>query len=118
MRFLFFILIFYSFSVLAETYSCKYSELNTIKTITFDRVTHSHFEQCQKGTCNKKKYPVIYADKDNLIFGDIDLNEEKETDMFSLVIIDKKTNLFTIAKISLPKKNINNEYINGKCILK
>ena len=107
----------YSFSVAAENYYCNYNEFETNKIIIFDRVTHSHFKICDKEICNKNRYMVIYANRDNLIFGNIDLKEEKESGGFQLIMIDKRTLLFTAAKISLPNSNIKNKFINGKCVL-
>ena len=115
---LFFIfLVCYSFSVNSERYSCKYNEFETIKNITFDRVTHSHFKICNSENCYKNRFEVIFADKKNLIFGNIISKDKIESDGFQLVIIDKKTNLFSIRKISLQNNNIKNELINGKCVL-
>ena len=106
-----------SFPLVAEIFSCNYNELENNKVIIFDRVTHSLFKICHKESCDKNRYIVIYADEANLIFGNIDLNEEKEPGGFQLVMIDKKTKLFTAAKISLPKSNIKNKFIKGECTL-
>ena len=57
-KIIFFILIFPTF-VFAETYSCKYKELNQIKYINFDRITHSHFTRCNQDECNKQKNIII-----------------------------------------------------------
>ena len=115
---LFFIfLVCYSFSVNSERYSCKYNEFETIKNITFDRVTHSHFKMCDNKNCDKNRFVVMYADEDNLIFGNIILKKETESEGFQIFIIDKSTNLFTAAKIGLPKKNVSNEFIKGECVL-
>ena len=62
-KIIFFILIFPTF-VFAETYSCKYKELNQIKYINFDRITHSHFTRCIQDECNKQKYSVIFANNE------------------------------------------------------
>ena len=63
---LFFIfLVCYSFSVNSERYSCKYNEFETIKNITFDRVTHSHFKMCDNKNCDKNRFEVIYVDSKN-----------------------------------------------------
>ena len=35
-----------SFNLFAENYSCEYKELDKLKKITLDRVTHSHFKKC------------------------------------------------------------------------
>ena len=110
-------ILLYSSSLVAETYSCNYSEIETNKTITFERVTHSHFKICDKENCDNKRYLVIYSDKNNLIFGNINLKEEKELDEFQLVLIDKQVNSFTVAKISLPNSNIKNTFINAECSL-
>ena len=59
--------LFYSFSVLAETYSCKYNEFGSTKIIIFDRVTHSHFKMCDNKNCDKNRFVVMYADEDNLM---------------------------------------------------
>ena len=108
---------FYPFTALAEIYSCKYNEFGSTKIITFDRVTHSHFKICNNGNCDKNRYEVIFADKKNLVFGNIILTEKTESDRFKLIIIDKINNLFTVNKISLPNNNINNEFIKGECKL-
>ena len=109
--------LFCSFSALAEIYSCKYNEFGSTKTITFDRVTHSHFKICNSENCNKNRYEVIFADEKNLVFGNIILKEKTESDRFYLIIIDKRANLFTAGKISLPNNNIDNEFVNGECAL-
>ena len=106
-----------SFQAIAETFSCNYSELKSIKTISFDRVNHSLFKICHNESCDKNRYTVIYADEENLIFGNIDLKEEKESDGFQLIKIDKKTKLFIASKINLPKNNIKNKFIKGECVL-
>ena len=108
---------FYSFPTLAEIYFCKYNEFGSTKTVTFDRITHSHFKICNSENCDKNRYEVIYADAKNLIFGNMILKEKTESDQFQLVIIDKETNLFTASKISFPNSNINNEFVKGKCAL-
>ena len=111
------VIFLYSFTAAAEIYSCTYSEFETNKIITFDRVTHSHFKICDRESCDKNRYMVIYSDKDYLIFLNIDLKEKKESGGFRLFIIDKITNVFTATKISLPKNNIKNKFIKGKCVL-
>ena len=83
--------------VFAETYSCKYEELSQIKYINFDRTTHSHFTRCIQDKCSEYKYSVIFANNDNLIIGDKDENKES----YFLFIINKNTNSFTAANISL-----------------
>ena len=115
--FLIFVFLFYPFTALAEIYSCKYNEFGSTKIITFDRVTHSHFKICNNGNCDKNRYEVIFADKKNLVFGNIILTEKTESDRFKLIIIDKRNNLFTASKISLPNSNTNNEFIKGECKL-
>ena len=114
---LFFIYLLSSFSTLAEMYSCKYNELSNTKIITFDRITHSHFKKCNSESCDKNRYEVIYADENNLIFGNIILKKQKESSGFQLILIDKQSNSFTAAKIGLPQSNINNEFVKGKCTL-
>ena len=109
--------LFCSFSALAEIYSCKYNEFGSAKIITFDRVTHSHFKICDNKICDKNRYEVIYVDEKNLIFGNIILKEQKESNRFQLVIIDKRSNLFTAAKINLPNSNIKNDFFKGECTL-
>tara|TARA_Y100001970_G_scaffold211007_1_gene257526 strand:- start:291 stop:650 length:360 start_codon:yes stop_codon:yes gene_type:complete len=106
----------YSFSVAAENYYCNYNEFETNKIIIFDRVTHSHFKICDEKSCDKNRYVVIYADEDNLIFGNVDFKKEMEKRRFELIMIDKREKLFTAAKISLPKSNIKNEFIKGQCV--
>ena len=106
----------YSFSVAAENYYCNYNEFETNKIIIFDRVTHSHFKICDEDSCDKNRYVVIYADEDNLIFGNVNFNKEMKKSRFELVMIDKREKLFTAAKISLPKNNNKNEFIKGECV--
>ena len=109
-KIIFFILIFPTF-VFAETYSCKYKELNQIKYINFDRITHSHFTRCNQDECNKQKYSVIFANNDNLIIGNI----EEQAENFFLFIINKNTNLFSAANINLPYAE-QNKYFSGICV--
>ena len=115
--FLTFIIFLWPFSALAEMYYCTYNQFETTKIITFDRVTHSHFKTCNSESCDKNRYAVIYADENNLIFGNIVLTEEVSSDGFQLFIIDKRTNSFNAAKISLPTRKINNQFIKGECIV-
>ena len=99
-----------SSNVFGETYICNYEELNQIKKITLDRVTHSHFKKCLQNNCDNKKYSVIFANNDSLIISDI----EKNAEHFFIFIINKNTNFISAANINLhyPKKNNN---FNGIC---
>ncbi len=112
MRILYFILIIIiSTNSSAELYICEYKELNKIKNISFDRVTHSHFKKCSQNHCDEKKYSVVFANNDNLIIG----NVTKKNEAFLLFIIDKNTNLFSAANIKFPYSDIENEYFRGNC---
>ena len=105
-------IIIVSFNVFAETYSCKYKQVNQIKKFNLDRITHSHFIKCIQNQCEDQKYSVIFADSNNLIIGDIVDNNEN----FFLFILDKKTNLFSGANIKLPNKDAENIFFKGKCL--
>ena len=108
--YLFFVIIFSPY-VFAETYICDYEELNKIKKITLERVTHSHFKKCVQDKCDKKKYSVIFANNDSLIISDIEENAEN----FFLFIINKNTNFFSAANINLPYSK-KNKYFSGICL--
>ena len=110
-KIIFFILIFPTF-VFAETYSCKYKELNQIKYINFDRITHSHFTRCNQDECNKQKYSVIFANNESLVIGDMEKNKKS----YFLFIIDKNTNSFSAANINFPHYKKENTYFNGDCV--
>ena len=113
MRILYIILfIIISTNSFAELYTCEYKKLNQIKNISFDRVSHSHFQKCTQDKCDEKKYSVVFANNDHLIIGDV---IEKEDSSFLLFIINKNTNLFSAANIKFPYSDIDNEYFTGKC---
>ena len=114
MKILFFFILIFPFFVFAETYSCKYEELNQIKYINFDRTTHSHFKRCNQDKCSKQKYSVIFANNDSLIIGDM----EKNKNSYFLFIIDKNTNSFSAANINFPHYEKENTYFNGECVKK
>ena len=107
MKVLFFFIIILPSFVFAETYSCKYEELNQIKYINFDRITHSHFTRCTQDECNKKKYSVIFANNDSLIIGDMEKNKKS----YFLFIIDKNTNSFSAANIKSPSFSLSSSSI-------
>ena len=107
--FVFFILII-SPHLFGETYICNYEELNQIKKITLDRVTHSHFKKCVQNNCDNKKYSVVFANNDSLIIGDIEENSQH----FFIFIINKNTNFFSAANINLPYPEENYNF-NGIC---
>ena len=112
MKILYFLLIIpLSSFVFAENYICNYEELNKMKKFTLDRVTHSHFKKCEQNNCDNKKYPVIFANNDNLIIGDI----EEHAENFFLFMINKNTNLFSAANINLAYTE-QNKYFNGICV--
>ena len=113
---LFTLILLFSPSGFTEIYYCKYKEFEDTKTISFDRTGHSHFKRCVDEKCDVGTYTVIYADKDILIFGNI-VEKENDPDSFQIFNIDKTTNLFTSATISLPKGNHKNKYISGECIV-
>ena len=50
-----FLILIISPNVFGETYICNYEELNQIKQITMNRITHSHFKKCVKNNCDNKK---------------------------------------------------------------
>ena len=110
-----FLFILFSSSAMAEKYSCKYQELNSTKTLEFDRVGHSHFKKCSEEICDQKSYSVIHVDKDNLIFGEIILTEGNNSNGFQIFMIDKKLNLFSSAIITLPGHNQANKFVSGEC---
>ena len=110
---LLFIIIF-STSVFAETYICDYEELNKVKKFSLDRVTHSHFKKCLDNICEKIGLSIIHVDNNNLLFGDIFLNE-RSIKYFRIYFIDKEKNLFKDLKIYLPDSNLENEVIEGNC---
>ena len=97
--------------IFAETYICKYEEINHLKKIILDRVTHSHFKKCIQNNCDKKKYSVLFANNDSLIIGNI----EENPDHFFLFIINKNTNFFSAANINLLHPEENNNF-NGICV--
>ena len=105
-----FLILIISSNVFGETYICNYEELNQIKKITLERVTHSHFKKCVQNDCDNKKYSVVFANNDNLIIGDI----EKNAEHFFIFIINKNTNLFSAANINLSYSAKNNNF-NGIC---
>ncbi len=104
-----------SFNVFAETYYCEYKELDKVKKISLDRVTHSHFKKCNDDECEDQKLSVIFADNKNIIIGDI-INKDNKEENFLVFIIDKNTYLFSAAKIKLPNNNAENIYFKGKCL--
>ena len=105
-----FLILIISSHVFGETYICNYEELNQIKKITLDRVTHSHFKKCLQNNCDNKKYSVIFANNDSLIISDI----EKNAEHFFIFIINKNTNFFSAANINLSYPKENNNF-NGIC---
>ena len=113
-NFIIFIL-FFSYPAYSEKYNCSYKEFDDEILISFDRITHSHFRKCSKGNCDDKKYPVIYADGDNLIFGDVKFDNQKDLNSFQLVIIDKNSKVFNSIKIASPNSNNENVFIKGVC---
>ncbi len=120
MRIFFFILIFYNFSINAETYKC---DLENNQNIVFDRSGHSHFKKCIGKVCDKNIYPIIHLDERFLIFGNINSQKRIKNNYFQLFIINKEANSFLDSKIKLPNlpysKNIkiDNEILIGNCFL-
>ena len=111
-----FLFILFSSSAMAEKYSCKYQELNSTKSLDFDRVGHSHFKKCSGEICDQRSYSVIHVDKDNLIFGEIISTEDNNSKGFQVFMIDKKLNLFSSVIITLPGYNQSNKFESGTCI--
>ena len=114
MKILFVFIVILPTYVFAETYACKYKELNQIKYINFDRITHSHFTRCNSYECDKQKYSVIFANNDNLIIGDMEKNKKS----YFVFILDKNTYFFSAANINFPHYEKENTYFNGECVKK
>ena len=108
------IYLFFSFNAHAETYYCQYQNRDNIKNIKFDRTSHSHFKKCLDNICEKIGLSIIHVDNNNLLFGDIFLNE-RSIKYFRIYFIDKKNNFFKELKISMPGSNLENEVIEGNC---
>ena len=114
MKVLFIFIILFPTFVFSETYFCIYKELNQVKKLNLNRVTHSHFTRCMQDKCSEHKYSVIFANNDSLIIGDIEDNDKS----FFLFIINKKTNDFSAANINFPSYDKEKTYFNGKCVKK
>ena len=116
-RYIFFLLLIFNFSLKAETYKC---ELKNNQNIVFDRSGHSHFKKCIDKICDKNIYPIIHLDEKFLIFGNINRQNEMQSNYFQIFIINKETQSFLDTKIKLPKiKNIknDNETLTGNCFI-
>ena len=116
-RYIFFLLLIYNFSINAETYKCQHKNNQNI---VFDRSGHSHFKKCIDKICDKNIYPIIHLDEKFLIFGNINRQDEMQSNYFQIFIINKETQSFLDTKIKLPTiKNIknDNETQIGNCFL-
>ena len=87
---------------------------------SFDRSGHSHFKKCIDKICDKNIYPIIHLDEKFLIFGNINSQNEMESNYFQIFIINKETQSFLNTKIKLPKINNiknDNQTLIGNCFI-